>query len=273
MLNRYINRQNVYIVDKPMEKHELFTILSKKALELGYISDADALVKSVEEKEEAAVMELKPHIVLPHGRGDFINKLFVFIAAAKEEVKYKGAKKSKMKLAIYIGIPRDNKEYLKLLASISRLMQKDEFVDKLLKSHVPDDIVYTVKKYATVEARESKLSTKKYLVFLSLNKYTESDKIAPLLTEIGIDLPTEIEGKNLGNASNFLPFLSAFGFGAGLSKYNRTYFGLTDEKEAGAKLYGLLKMEGIDLNDDGVGSLFQIEVMESYGGFAEDLEF
>jgi mannitol/fructose-specific phosphotransferase system IIA component (Ntr-type) len=272
MFKRFILKNNVFINPSAKDKEELITRLSKKAYDMGFITSIDKMIENIENKEQIAITELKPHIVLPHARGNFIKKLFVFIAVSKGGIPYKGAKKNIADVVIFIGIPEGDHDYLKLLASISRYMSKDEFIEDLKKSEVEDDVVFAIKKFAGSDEAE-KSGAKKYFIILSLNTRPESSNIATLFAEIGVDLATEIEGKNLGHASVFVPFINAFGFSGVVSKYNRTYFGLTDDKEAASKLYSLLKSEGINLSEHGTGSLLQIEAMEAYGGFAEDVDF
>lgn len=272
MLKRYIENNNVILNIQVADKNELFQKLSQKALDLGYIYSVEDMVKAVEEKEKLSITELKPYVILPHARGSFVKKLFILIVVAKNGIPYKGAKKNTANIVLFIGIPDGDHDYLKLLAGISRLLSKEDFEKWLLKADVVEDVVYTIRKFAGSHEGDVLQSNKKYLIILSLNMYNDDINIPTLLTEVGIDLPTEIEGKNLGHASFFFPFLTAFGFSGGISKYNHTFFGLTDEKSAAAKLNSLLKAENINLSDNGVGSLVQIEAMEVYGGFA-DVDF
>lgn len=273
MIIRYLSPDTIFVNPKVKDKEELFHFLAKKAQSHHLISSADEFESALKERQNLGVTELKPHVVMPHARGAFVKELFVMFALFPEGLNYQGAKKSKAEVVIIIGIPQQDKNYLKLLASVSRLISKEGLTEELMKSEVGEDVLFLLKKHS-IEAKEEEVkSPHKFLVFLSLNQTASSSQIAPLMTEIGVNSATEIEGTNLGHASFFFPFLTAFGFSGGVSKYNHCYFGLTDERLAAAKLYALLKEEGIDLNDPGVGSLFQIEVEASYGGYADDFDF
>lgn len=270
MLSRYIHRDNIIINPKIESKEELFKILCEKAEKDGYIASANAFYEILLQKENQNLTELKPNVVLPHARGEMVNELFVYFITSKKGVSYQGAKKNIAELIIFIGIPSESRDYLKLLASVSRLLSKEDILSGIVKAEVVDDVLYNLKKlYIEVEKVEN---PKKFLLILTINKNIDKVDISSHLAEIGMDLPTEIDGRNLGHASFFIPFLSAFGFMGEVNKYNKTYIGLTDERDAASRLFSILKKEGIDLNQNGIGSLYQIEVMHSFGGYA-DLEF
>lgn len=267
MLSRYIHKKNIIIGADFSNKEELFRDICNMAEKEGYITSADEFFKLLNEKENENLTELKPQIVLPHARGAMVKELFVYFIVSKKGLPYQGAKKNTAQLIIFIGIPAESREYLKLLASVSRLLSKEDILNGVINAEVMDDVVYNLKKlYVEVEKIEN---PKKYLLILTVNKNMDKVDIASHLAEVGMDLPTEIEGKNLGSASFFIPFLTAFGFMGDFNKYNKTYVGLTDESDAAAKLFSILKKEGIDLNQNGIGSLSQIEVMTSFGGFAD----
>ncbi len=273
MLKRFIEENLVFIHPHTQDKKALLDAMTAKAVELGYIDQENEFVKDILDREKNAVMELAPHIVLPHTRGKYIKKLFVMLAIDKKGVPYQGAKKNQAHIVMLIGVPQDNNEYLKLLASISRLMLREDFVKLLMDSEIPEDVLYAIKRFEVQIERSEQKNQNKYLVFLTIHKQINEDVLTAMLAEVGIGQPIQMEGENIGNAARFMPFLTTFGIGTGASKYSKCYLGLTDEKDAAAKIYTLLKGEDIDLNDSGAGFMAQIETMESYGGYASDMDF
>src|SRR6056297_413138 len=95
MLSKQITKNHIFLNPKLEDKMELFKLLSKKAEEMNLIDSSKKMIEGIEKQEETGVMELKPHIVLPHARGGFVNELFVFAAISKKGLKYKGAQKNK----------------------------------------------------------------------------------------------------------------------------------------------------------------------------------
>lgn len=273
MLKRFIQSTTVVVNPHAGSKEELLTLLIKKAEDLGYLKPGHTLQQDILSREQSGVMELAPGIVLPHFRAEYVRELFVLLGIHKQGMPYKGTKKNQAQIVILIGIPKEGNEYLKLLASISRLMMRPDFVSDLLGAEISDDVVLAIRKCEVRIERSENPHPKKYFVILTLNKNIKDDRINGLLAEVGVELPVQIEGQNLEGASTFIPFLATFGISSGLAKYARIYMGITDEKDAAGRLFALLREEGIDLEENGMGSLIQIESMESYGGYALDLDF
>ncbi len=273
MLKRFIEAKNILINPESENKETLLKLMVNRAEELGYLRKDNQFYNDILAKDQSGVMELGPHIILPHVRADYINKLFVILAISKNGFQYKGAKKNLGHIVLLVGVPKEGNEYLKLLAGISRLMMREDFVQDLINSEIPDDVSYAIKKCEVQIERAEHLNAKKYLIILTINKSFKEDRVTALLAEVGVELPVEIEGRNLESASSFMPFLATFGLSSSLTKYSKTYMGISDEKDAADRLFGLLKETGLDLDENGTGSLVQIEVMNSYGGFAQDLDF
>jgi len=273
MLDRYIKKQRIFLNPVVKDREELLDFLTHKAMSQGLISDQSAMIRGLKEKENLGIMELKPHVVLPHARGDYVKELFIHLVVAPKGIVYPGAKKNLAKIIIMIGIPEEDQEYLRLLAMISRLLIKDDLVEDMLRAHVVEDLLFTLKKFRVQVQSEKETSPQKYLIWLSLNREVEQETIIALLAEVGVSLGVEIDGTNLGNESLFLPFMSSFGFAGRSHKGARIFTGLSDDPKAAFQLFNLLKQEGIDLSEKGAGVLYQIETMEAYGGVGEDLDF
>jgi len=270
MLQQYLDVSKIFFDPKVKDKEELFELFSSKALEEGWITSVESMKQGVMEKEAAGTVELKPHIVLPHARGDYVKQLFVLMAYFPRGLAYEGAKGRKAEIVFYIGIPEGDQNYLKLLASISRLISSDEFVDAVKRAEVRDDILFAIKKHSLHVTVEEK-KTKKFFIILSLNEAVEEARISSFFTEIGVGLLTELQGRNIGTSLGLMSYFSVMGFGKARGQYNKTYIGATDNEKGAAQLYALLKQAGIDLDENGKGTLVQFSAWDIYGGYPEDI--
>ncbi|HOO59541.1 MAG TPA: PTS sugar transporter subunit IIA [Candidatus Mcinerneyibacteriales bacterium] len=270
MLQRFLDVSKIFFEPKAEDKEALFQIMGQKALDEGWITSVEEMNRSVRQKESEGIVELKPHIVLPHARGSFVNSLFALVAYSPHGIPYEGAKGKKAELVFYIGVPEGDQNYLKLLASISRLVSNDAFLEDIKQAELKDDILYAVKKYCLqVKADEKK--QKKYFLLLSLNHDIEEAKISSFFAEIGAGLVTELQGRNLSAGLGIFSYFTAMGFGQSRGQYNKVYFGVTDDERAAAQLNLLLKQEGIDLKQAGLGTLIQVAADDVYGGIPEDI--
>ncbi len=270
MLAGYLTKESVILKTGAKDKAGLFSEFSKKALAAGYVTSAEEMAAAVMEKEKEGVMELKPHVVLPHARGPFVKELFVMLGVFKDETPYEGAKGGKAGLVFFIGVPPGDQDYLKLLASISRLLSDESFVDSMMRSEVRDDVLFNVKKHS-LKLEPEKKERKKFMLLLTLNVAANEKMISTVMAEAGAGSVTELHGKNMSNGLSFMSFFSAFGIAGTLNKVSKTYMGLTNDPHAAAEVYALLRQNGVDLEEHGTGSVTLIETKVSYGGFAEDI--
>lgn len=273
MISNYITKNHILIDPKVENKEELFQLLSDKAQKMELIESSEKMIKGIEKQEETGVMELKPNVVLPHARGNFINELFIFVVISDKGLPYKNARKNKAYLTFFIGVPPGNKTYLQLLASISRFVKNEELLSKLIQSDIKEDVLHQFKKFDSILLQEErkKKKEKKYLIFLSINTDLDDDTISSFFAEIGIEQTISIDGRNLDVESSFFSLIPSIGFSHQKEEYSYIYIGITSNQDAANKLYALLKSKDIDLSESKMGTLFQIELFDSYGGYGKDI--
>jgi len=270
MISRYVINENILYDIHFEKKEELFEFISNKAYENGYITSSKEFYEGLIKREEQGVTELKPYVVLPHSRGDFVKRTFIYFIIIPNGTKYLNAKKDTAKLIILIGSSKENKDYLQILASLSRMISKENLVDKLLKSEVQEDAIYYIKECAgNIEKVEK--SNYKYSIFLCLMNENDTDKIFPLMTESGISNVTIVDAEKTGSALSFLSLFSSFA--KSCDRYTKIFTGLSEDNDSAQKLNSLLKTEGIDLNQPDKGFLYSVKLLECFGGVEEDVDF
>lgn len=272
MISKYFHKEHVMFNLSYSDKEELFKFLCDKAEDQGFVSSSEEFYEGLMEREDRGITELKPGVVLPHTRGSYIKRLFVYFVINTKGTNYKGIKHNKANFIVFIGIPDDDKDYLKVLASLSRILSKKDFLKDLLKSEVYEDVVYILKKFY-MDVDQLKRSEKNYIVLLCLNHFSDVDKVLPLLTEAGVDNLTIIDAEKPGSLFDMLKLFSSFSVIRRDERYSKVFLGLTDDKNSVEKLNNLLKNEGFDLETSGSGFLFSIKMDQCFGGFEEELEF
>lgn len=273
MLTKHITKNHIFIKPHIENKNELFELLSDKALKMNLIESTEKMIEGIQKQEETGIMELKSNIVLPHARGDFVNELFVFVVISEKGINYKGARKDKANVTFFIGVPPADKTYLQLLASLSRFVKNEELLSKLIKADIKEDVLHQFKKFDSIHLQEErkKKKEKNYLVFLSLSKEIDDNTISSFFAEIGIEQTISIDGRNLDVESSFFFLIPSIGFSSQKSEYSYIYMGITNNEDAANKLYALLKSTDIDLSQSNMGTLFQIKLFDSYGGYGKDI--
>ncbi|KQC12228.1 MAG: hypothetical protein APR63_03095 [Desulfuromonas sp. SDB] len=272
MISRYFHPEHLMFNMNFEHKQHLFEYLCKKAEQDGFITSWEKMYKAVAEREQQGITELKSSVVLPHARGDFITRLFTYFVVNPQGISYQGIKGDKAKLVIFIGIPPQDKDYLKLLAAISRILSKPGFFDQLLRAEVIEDAVYTFKKYYLQVGEQAKGETG-YAVVLNINGIVDVDEILPLMTEVGINNVVVMEGEQPDSPFKMLKFFSSFSFRRSGIGESRLFMGLTSDSDASGKLFTLLKNEGTDLSRPGKGYVFSFALNQCFGGVEEEPEF
>ncbi|TYB31167.1 MAG: PTS sugar transporter subunit IIA [Candidatus Mcinerneyibacterium aminivorans] len=273
MLSNHITKNHIFLNPKVENKDELFKLLSQKAKEMDLIDSSEKMIEGIREQEKSGVMELKPNIVLPHARGEFVNELFVFVAISKKGLNYKGAQKNKSNAAFFIGVPPGNKTYLQLLASLSRFVKNEDLLENIINADIKEDISHQFKKFDSLHMQEErkKHEEKKYFILLSINVDIDDETISSFFAEIGIEQTISIDGRNLDIESSFFSIIPSIGFSTKKEEYSYIYMGITSNENAANKLYGLLKSKDIDLSENKMGTLVQLELFDSYGGYGKDI--
>jgi len=248
---------------------DFYSIIKKFILQANKedkVSDTEKVFNDFLKRESEGSFEVLPHVLIPHVRSS-VKEVMLFIVISKEGIYYKGVKSNKFNLLFFVMIPEEDNTYVKILASISRILKNDSFLKEITKAEVFDDIIYVFKKYS-VEVVKKDLKTDRYLVILSLNREVDEVFITTCLAEAGVALVISLEGINLGGVANFLSFMSSFFMSHKITKYNKTYFGLTDDPDACSKIYSILKSNKIDINENNMGLLTSVKVNEWYGGYS-----
>lgn len=274
MLLKFIGKDSIFINPSVHSRDDLFAFFARKALKKGLIENADEFVAGLINRESQGTTELKPGIAIPHVKTDNVKEIFVMIAVFKKGLKFSPGLNKGANIIFLIGAPKMENKYINVLGAIARLIDKQAFVDELLKANVTDDVTFAIKNHSIAD-RELKKGKTSYLITLSLNVDYTLKQILNMFLELGIQQPVLYSGENLTNKSHF--GLSFLGFSAVDSKKalteNSTIQGITDDKDAAMKLYELLKAENIDLDLPGTGALHSMELQHCFGGIDPEIEF
>ncbi|MCG8572214.1 MAG: PTS sugar transporter subunit IIA [Spirochaetes bacterium] len=274
MLANFLLKDCVFINPSVKSRDELFDFFAKRAFKKGLVESAESFYKGLVDREGQGTTELKPGIAIPHAKLDNVKEIFVMIAVFKKPIKFSTGFGKGVDIIFLIGAPQMDNRYIKVLGSIARLIEKDEFNSLLRDADVIEDIFFALNKFAVRDVQQEE-GIQRYLLSLSLNVKFPLKSIMAMFLELGINQPTLTVGENLSVKSNFgFPTfgMSMMDMGGTLSE-NKTITGITDDKDAPGKLYNLLKEEGIDVNEPGIGSIYALEIKNCFGGINAEIDF
>lgn len=118
----------------------------KKIIELasksGKILDKDKVTHTIFEREKLVSTGVGKGFAIPHGKTDSISDVVAAFAITKEPIDFDSIDGEPVRF-IFLLIGKENllNTHIKLLSRISRLMNKDEFREKLLDAKSPEEVL------------------------------------------------------------------------------------------------------------------------------------
>lgn len=112
------------------------------AAKSGKILDKDKVSKTIFEREKLVSTGVGKGFAIPHGKTDAIEDVVAAFAITKEPIDFDSIDGEPVRF-IFLLIGKENllNTHIKLLSRISRLMNKDDFRERLLEAASPDEVL------------------------------------------------------------------------------------------------------------------------------------
>ncbi|MGM0599041.1 MAG: PTS sugar transporter subunit IIA [Candidatus Rifleibacteriota bacterium] len=108
----------------------------------GFLTDADAFLKSVLEREKVGSTGIGKGIAIPHSRTSTVREVVIAIGRSKDGIEFEALDNRPVNLIFLIAAPIESGGlYLKALARLSRLLRYQEFRKELLEAETVDDVL------------------------------------------------------------------------------------------------------------------------------------
>ncbi len=117
------------------DKNDAINQMIDLAEKSGKIIDVEEVKKCVFEREKLVSTGVGKGFAIPHGKTDAVSDVVASFATLKEPIEFESIDNEKVNL-IFLLIGKDTllNVHIKLLSRVSRLMNKDEFRERLLKA-------------------------------------------------------------------------------------------------------------------------------------------
>jgi fructose-specific phosphotransferase system IIA component len=111
------------------------------------VMDKEKVRKSIFEREEIMSTGVGNGFAIPHGKTDAVSDIVAAFAVTAEPIDYQSLDEKPVRL-VFLLVGKDNMvgPHIKLLSRISRLMNKEEFRNRLIEMKTPREILETFKK-------------------------------------------------------------------------------------------------------------------------------
>ncbi len=272
VLQNLINRDLIITDCKIKDKKDVISKISEISFSKGYIRNKQFFLKEILDRENEISTEISQGIGMPHIKSDNITKNFMAIIISKKGINY-GGFHHKVNIMFCVGVNKDNKAYLNIIAKIARFLSKENVKKSLLNADVPDDVIKLITDFEKVEINIDKIKKQKYFATIIINNVDNFDKVMELSIEIGLKNPTIIDSI-YGIRKMFfnIPFLSSFLLSGNKNTSSKILVGVTEDKEYARILAGNLKNEGIDLEKEGQGIILLQKLEDMIGGNDEVID-
>lgn len=106
------------------------------------VEDFERFLKDVFERETVESTGIGNGVAVPHARSEGVSSFVVAVGRSAEGIEFGAVDGKPVKLLFCMGTPRQNvTEYLRMLAHLTRLVQREGFVGKLLNAAGPEDFI------------------------------------------------------------------------------------------------------------------------------------
>lgn len=128
------------------DKEDAIKKIIDLAAKSGKILDVDKVSQTIFEREKLVSTGVGKGFAIPHGKTDAISDVVAAFAITKGPIDFDSIDGEPVRF-IFLLIGKENllNTHIKLLSRISRLMNKDEFREKLLDAGSSDEVLKTFK--------------------------------------------------------------------------------------------------------------------------------
>jgi fructose-specific phosphotransferase system IIA component len=107
------------------------------------IKDFQAFLNDVYQREDLNTTAIGCSVALPHARTNAVDDFIIALGVSKEGVDFDASDGEPVKLIFVIGTPHERQinYYLKILAHLTRLLQKESFRQSLLNASSASEVI------------------------------------------------------------------------------------------------------------------------------------
>ena len=123
-------------------KEEAILQLAEKAKNENKVNDEDEFQKAVLHRESEYSTAVGFGVAIPHGKTDAVNEPFLMFATV-QSIDWSALDGNPVDLVFLIGVPEKDAStvHLKILASLSRKLMKEEFRDSIRGARTSSDVM------------------------------------------------------------------------------------------------------------------------------------
>ncbi|HHM24309.1 MAG TPA: PTS sugar transporter subunit IIA [Bacteroidetes bacterium] len=124
------------------EKEKVIEELVDVLVGSGKVHDKEAVLKAVMEREKVMSTGVGDGVAIPHGKAEGVEDVVAAFGVAREDIDFESIDEKPVRLVfLLVAPPNATGPHLKALSRVSRLLNKKEFREQLLKAKSPKEVL------------------------------------------------------------------------------------------------------------------------------------
>lgn len=137
-----LSNDNVIIPLKSHEKQKIIEEMVDHLFLMKKIGNRDRILKAILDREHVMSTGVGDHVAIPHGKADGVRDIVASLGITDTDVDFHSIDNKPVRLIfLLVGPPDKTGPHLKALSRISRLMHREEFRSRLLKSKSAEEVM------------------------------------------------------------------------------------------------------------------------------------
>ena len=139
----FLKEERIILELKAKTKEEAIKEVASLLKDASEIINLDDFLKEVFEREKIGSTGIGKGIAIPHARTDNVKKFVIAIGRSEKGIEFQAVDKRPVKIIFLMGTPKEEglDEYLKILAHLMRLIDKEAFRSSLFSAKTAKEII------------------------------------------------------------------------------------------------------------------------------------
>ena len=153
MTKEVIKQEYIFTDMELNTKEEALHAIAEKAVELGLCRDVEGTYQGFLEREAQGPTGMQDGFAIPHTRCDSVIQTGIVVMKSKRELEWESFDGKPVQIMIALIVPKENygNEHIQILASLSRMLMKQDFRRKLTESDSAEEIFEVIHQAVAAE--------------------------------------------------------------------------------------------------------------------------
>lgn len=142
MMKEVIKKEYIFMDMELGSKEEALRAIAGQAVKLGLCRDVEETYQGFLERESQGPTGMQDGFAIPHTRCESVIRTGIVVMKSKQDLEWESFDGKPVRIMIALIVPKENygNEHIQILASLSRMLIKQDFRRQLTESDSPEEI-------------------------------------------------------------------------------------------------------------------------------------